>query len=270
MPELPEVQTIVEGLKAIIGQSLNLIDILNKKTLDELGSEKIQNAIIYDVKRIGKYIIFDFSNLYLIVHLRMTGQFHYFGNSQAFDISKYDRVIFHLSQGVLTFRDVRKFGTMLVTNDYEKELKAIGIDAISEKFTEGYLASELKAARGKIKSFLLKQDKVAGLGNIYVDEALFVSLIHPESICLNIPDVKIKELHSAIVFVLKKGIMAKGTSLGKGAGNYKHVSGSGENQNDLNVYQRSNKPCKLCGSQLQKEKIASRGTTFCLHCQVMY
>jgi formamidopyrimidine-DNA glycosylase len=271
MPELPEVQTIVNGLSKVIkSQSILKIDILNKKTLDSKQAQTLINHHIVDVLRRGKYIVLQLVDAFVVIHLRMTGQFFYFEDVKKFVPNKSDRVLFHLSMGLLVFRDSRKFATMKVGPDLNALMPEQGIDPFDSQFTTNYLNSLLRNSHAKIKAFLLKQDKIAGIGNIYADEALFRSHIHPESISSSLPQKVINDLHEAIQFVLQKGIESEGTSLGKGIGNYKHINGHGKNQMTLYVYGRSGQECLKCGLKLQKLVVASRGTTICQHCQKKY
>jgi formamidopyrimidine-DNA glycosylase len=270
MPELPEVQTIVDGLNhSICHQTIIRINVYNKKTLDSFLSLRLINQTIQSINRMGKYIVIRVKKVDLVVHLRMTGQFFYFKNPHEYAINPYDRVTFELSEGLLVFRDVRKFGTMNISDSYTNILPKLGKDPLHEDFTEDFLLNLLKSS-SKIKAFLLKQDKIAGLGNIYVDESLFLSQIHPESVACHIPQNKVSSLHKAIIEVLIKGLKAKGTSIGTGLGNYKHVNGQGQNQQTLLVYGKCKLPCVHCDQILEKKNIAGRGTTFCASCQILY
>ena len=271
MPELPEVQTIVNGLnQTICHQTIQKIDVFNKKTLDSQEAKGLLNKTIHSIIRKGKYIILGFENCDLVIHLRMTGQFFYFPYTHNYELGPYDRVAFSLSEGLLIFRDVRRFGTMKLCLSHKELLKKLGIDPLSSAFTSDYLINLFSHSKTGIKSFLLAQDKIAGLGNIYVDEALFLSRIHPESRVSNIAVESIRGLQEAIVEVLQKGLEAKGTSIGNGLGNYQHVNGRGKNQQTLLVYGRSKQDCMVCNTDLVKTKIAGRGTTFCSSCQILY
>jgi formamidopyrimidine-DNA glycosylase len=268
MPELPEVQTIVDGLNGVIlHDRLVKLEILNKKTLSNKDGESLIGQKLKNIFRIGKYIILDFDSRFLVVHLRMTGQFFYFPQKSEFESKKSDRVYFYFSKGILVFRDIRKFGTMKVVTQYEEALPKLGIDPLSKEFTQEALSSLLSRSKSILKSFLLRQDSIAGLGNIYVDEALYHAGIHPLSVTSKLSLDAIKKLHHSIIHVLKKGLQSGGTSLGGGIGNYKHVNGEGKNQEDLLVYGRKNGLCKVCHHALEKQTIAGRGTTFCPNCQ---
>lgn len=270
MPELPEVQTIVDGLKEhVLNQKILKVEIFEPKTLASDCKKKLEGQVICQLKRLGKYIIFDLSHIILVVHLRMTGQFFYY-KDDSFTVSPYDRVCFQLERGFLVFRDVRKFGTMALETSIEKALAHIGPDAMSSNFTKQVLIKICKSTSRAIKAVLLDQTKLAGLGNIYADEALFASLIHPSSKACAIPDERLDRLYDAILDVLQKGLASKGTSIGSGLGNYKHINGQGKNQNGLAVYGKKGQCCPLCKHEFFKSQVASRGTTFCPHCQKLY
>ena len=271
MPELPEVQTVIDDLKTLIlDKSIEKIEIYDKKLFSPELQKNLLNQKILSISRLGKYIIFHFQNCELIIHLRMTGQFFYVTDNQAFSKSKHDRMAFLFNEGILVFRDVRRFGTINLVKSHLDLLQKLGLDPLGADFNEAYLKQRLLKNHKNIKSFLLDQTQIAGLGNIYADEALFEAKIHPESNCDCIPDDRVMPLVDAIKKVLKKGLEAKGTSLGEGLGNYKHVNGQGKNQMQLMVYGASETPCKTCGFLLIKKTVASRGTTFCLKCQVLH
>lgn len=271
MPELPEVQTVVDGLIHKIKSSKILqIKILNKKTLDETKAFSLINKIFLDVSRKGKFIVFSLSDCDLVVHLRMTGQFFFYDKQTAFQQGPYDRVIFILNNGMLVFRDVRKFATMQVVSKHTEITKKLGYDPTDESFTYEKFESLVKASKGKIKAFLLDQEKIAGLGNIYADEVLYASRLHPLSALEHLNAKCLKNLHAAIKSVLSDALKNEGTSLGEGLGNYRHINGEGKNQVRLKVYGRSNQACLNCQKPLQKMKVAGRGTTFCPHCQILY
>ena len=164
----------------------------------------------------------------------------------------------------LLFYDLRKFGRMYLTAQPESILKNIGIDALDKAFTPKYFTSLLLGKKIKVKSFLLNQRFVAGLGNIYIDESLFRAGIHPETSLADLSLEKAKYLYHAIKDVLTESIRRMGTTIS----NYRTTGGGfGENQNFLRVYKRENEPCYTCGSPIMKIKINSRGTHFCSICQ---
>lgn len=271
MPELPEVQTVVDGLKAsITGAKILDIKILNSSSINQGLLKVLVSQTIHDIYRKGKFIIILLDRNYLVIHLRMTGQFFYYQMQSSCQPNPYDRVLFQLDKGTLVFRDVRKFGTMQVINQGEEILTHLGLDPTDKEFTFEVFVELVKSSKGRVKAFLLDQEKIAGLGNIYADEALFQSRIHPNSYINHLNQKSLYNLHKAIVGVLHEALENEGTSLGEGLGNYRHINGEGKNQMRLKVYGRDKLACLNCQKPLEKIKAAGRGTTFCPHCQILY
>ncbi|SES75910.1 DNA-formamidopyrimidine glycosylase [Anaerobranca gottschalkii] len=271
MPELPEVETIVRGLRSklecnrfIEVEVYNENTIKNPKCIKEF-KERIEGKKIREVKRRGKYILLILEDLaHVIIHLRMTGQLIYSEDQLNFS---HLCLSAKLSKGYLYFNDIRKFGTisLLPKDDLAKEkgFWTLGVEPLEESFGIEYLKSKLDTGR-PIKSLLLDQRVLAGLGNIYVDESLFLAGISPSKPAKTLSDEEISKLVSAIKFVLTKGIENKGTSFSDFVDSY---GDKGTNQNFLQVYGRGGEKCKVCGNVLAKDKIAGRTTVFCLYCQ---
>ena len=203
----------------------------------------------------------------LLVHLRMTGSLIYIPHWQ--DDIKAAHIIFSLSEGTMVYRDIRTFGCLwLVPPQGPTGIKGydtLGPDGNSPEFTAAYLGSMLSKSQRYSKSFLLDQTKVAGLGNIYVDEALFLARISPFRRCCAITAEETVKLHDAIVHVLQEGIKYGGTTIRD------FVNGSGregQNQDHLLVYGREGQACVFCGKPIQYKKLAGRGTHYCPHCQL--
>ncbi|SHK10289.1 DNA-(apurinic or apyrimidinic site) lyase [Anaerobranca californiensis DSM 14826] len=271
MPELPEVETIVRGLKPKLeGNRILEVEVYNENTIKNPESvkefkERITGKKIIEVKRRGKYILFileDFAHV--IIHLRMTGQLIYSEKQLSFS---HLRLEAKLSKGFLYFNDIRKFGTisLLAKEDLAKEkgFWTLGVEPLGESFGFEYLKSKLVSSK-PIKNLLLDQRVIAGLGNIYVDESLFFAGISPFKPAKTLSPEEISKLVSSIKFVLTKGIENKGTSFSDFVDSY---GGKGTNQNFLQVYGRGGEQCRICGKVLAKGKIAGRTTVFCLHCQ---
>ncbi|MGL5627354.1 MAG: bifunctional DNA-formamidopyrimidine glycosylase/DNA-(apurinic or apyrimidinic site) lyase [Candidatus Rhabdochlamydia sp.] len=265
MPELPEVQTIANHLK--IFEKKQLIDIkvhdcklIAQETLDEL-----QGKILLSITRRGKYLHFSFSkNLSLIVHLRMTGQFLIRQKRE-----KHDRATFLFShQSPLFFKDTRRFGTFMLTKNPEEVFRKLGKEPFDPHFTVEEFYSLLLLKKQALKTVLLDQSFIAGLGNIYTDEALWKAALHPQKKASSISFKQTKALFSAIREVLQKGLDQGGTSLGEGNANFHAINGqTGKNQNELWVYGREKKACPRCESPIQKMLFQQRGTHFCMLCQ---
>lgn len=271
MPELPEVETVVRQLQksgienhTILKVKIDWLPIIKPFSKKEF-SKNICNEKIKKISRHGKWIIFQLSNdKFIFAHLRMSGNF---SNMQ----SKYDRAEITLSnKKKLFFKDTRKFGRWIFTTEPKKILDQLGPDAISDDFSFEYFYSRLSNKNRMIKPFLLDQTFIAGIGNIYADEALWLSRIHPKSLSSSISKIKAKKLYKAIIEVLKIGIHNNGTSLGKGKSNFKGYDGNyGEAQEEVKAYGRQGKVCKRCNNLMIKIYVAQRGTTICPKCQVI-
>lgn len=266
MPELPEVETIVRELNDsnILGKKILKAEVSWNRTIAtpsvDQFLEKIKNQKILKITRLGKYIAFHLSLGYLLVHLRMTGKF-------LFTLPlHHERARLYLDDGrILYYADQRKFGRFSLVDSLDMN---IGIDPFSKAFTLEAFKTLLNAHTRQMKPFLLDQKHISGLGNIYVDEALWEAKIHPERLSNTLSDKEIEDLYDAIPKVLTKGIKNLGTSLGAHRANYFSVSGRrGGNQYQLNVFRRDGEPCPRCGQTIVKLKVAQRGTHVCPFCQ---
>ena len=269
MPELPEVETIVRQLKAlgVEGRTILQTKVRWKPTIGSMSiqdfCQTLQNSQLSEVKRTGKWIHCLLSNgKHLFIHLRMSGSF-----SQS--PGKHDRVVLKLSGGItLYYQDTRKFGRWYLVNHPNEVLSKLGPDALSKKFTSNYLNTLSQKSKRGIKALLLDQSCVAGLGNIYVDEALWESKIHPEQKSNTLQENEILRLYDSIRTVLEIGIRNQGTSLGLAKTNYKDVYGqAGKNTEKVKAYGRQGLPCLRCQTPLEKIKVAQRGTSYCPVCQ---
>lgn len=272
MPELPEVETVRRGLlKIAAGRKISGIDVYYGKTITN-DVEKFRQALIGQtittVDRRGKYLLFRFTNdLTMVSHLRMEGK--YFNQPIGGPIDKHTHVVFEFTDGSeLCYHDTRKFGRMTLVKTGEEMtvggLKTIGPEPTASDFTLSYFKAILAKSRGKIKPFLLNQRHVAGLGNIYADEVLWMSEVNPEQPANSLTDQQMKNLHDNIIKELAKAIEYKGTTVHS----FTNAFGdAGAFQNQLNAYGHAGDPCPRCGTKMVKIKVAQRGTTFCPHCQ---
>lgn len=270
MPELPEVETIRKVLQQKIkDRAITSVKVLDKRIVKLSPStfiNSLEGQTFNAVSRIGKYILFTFKNdLVLVSHLRMEGKYFY--------LSKEDRnpphscVVFYLDNGYrLCYADVRKFGTMELTSVTDlanlSSIAKLGPEPFDA--TPEYLYQKTSATKRAIKDVLLDQSVLAGLGNIYVDEVLFLSKIHPltQANLLTRNDTVTLLKHS--VDVLNKAIVAGGTTIRT----YQTLDGkTGEFQVELLAYGRENEECYACQSKLKKIFVAGRGTTYCPNCQ---
>lgn len=273
MPELPEVETIKNELihAGFIGKKIQKVDVYNPSTIfkiDPLVFEKnLKNCVVLSIKRKGKFIYLELNEGHLFIHLRMTGKFLIAAKDK--NPGKYERLRLTFEDGtLLCFEDTRKFGRWYLVNDEAEITSKIGVEPLSDAFSLSYFKQLVKGKKTRLKPFLLDQTKVAGLGNIYVDEALWEAQLHPEMTIDKLTSKQISELHHAVIKVLQKGIEHRGTSLGAGKTNYYSTSGeSGGNQYYLNVFRRHGKECLRCGTKIQRIVVAQRGTHFCPECQ---
>src|ERR1700722_4288431 len=253
MPELPEVETIVRELQTsgIVGRKIMAVDVLWPRTVSpstpKIFSDKLVSQKIFGIARRGKWIVIDLGGERLYVHLRMTGKLHFGRETE--EIHPHERLRMHFDDGrILIYEDQRKFGRWALYSAEEKLGLEIGIEPLSEEFTWDYFKTLLKEHRQVIKVLLLNQRYIAGLGNIYVDEALWEAGIHPRKKSDEINVKEAKKLFGAIPEVLRRGIANMGTSLGGRRSNYSRLSGErGTNQNRLHVFRREGEFCERCG-----------------------
>ncbi|MFV0424912.1 MAG: DNA-formamidopyrimidine glycosylase [Bacilli bacterium] len=269
MPELPEVETVKNTLlKFLVGKSITDVEIKYGKIIRDIDldvfKKKVTNQKINDIKRIGKYLIFILDDYVLISHLRMEGK--YFYRRECF-IDKHDHICFKLDNNMcLIYNDTRKFGTMnleAISNYNEVDyLKKLGYEPFDEKLNAEYLFDKLHKKSIAIKTALLDQTVISGLGNIYVDEVLFLSKILPTRKCCELVMDDFDKIANASKIVIKKAIEEGGTTI-------KTFSASegvhGKFQNSLNVHTK--KKCGFCSNEVIKVKINGRGTYYCKNCQ---
>lgn len=268
MPELPEVETVVRSLQPeITGEVITQIGTPWPKAI--AAPDTISNALnqqIQSVTRRGKFIVINLDNGALIVHLRMTGRLytHMPDETQ----QKYLTAIVHFESGKrLFFQDTRKFGRIFFTDNLATFFEHLGPEPLSSIFTSNWLSDHFSQRQRIVKPLLLDQSFIAGLGNIYVDEALFLAGIHPLSLSNKIPSESIRKLHSAMRSLLQNAIEAQGTTII----NFQHGDNkSGSFQHQLQVYGRNGEPCRKCKTFITKMVVGQRGTHFCPKCQVLF
>ena len=273
MPELPEVETVRKTLKHLVlhKEIANITVYWPKIIKNPVEVEQFIDALkgetIIDVGRRGKFLIIYTEQFALVSHLRMEGKYGLYPKEEPFD--KHTHVIFHFTDGTeLRYRDVRKFGTMHLYKKGEEfiqpPLLELGPEPFSEEFTKEYLAEKLKKTNRRIKTALLDQKLFVGLGNIYVDEALFRSGIHPERIASSLNPDEISVLHEQIVATLSEAVKKGGSTIRS----YVNSQGQiGMFQLDLYAYGRKGEACKKCGTPLEKTTVGGRGTHYCPNCQ---
>jgi len=273
LPELPEVETVRKTLKKlVVNKTIKDITVYWPKIIKTpLEVEQFVDALIgetiIDVGRRGKFLIIYTGNFALVSHLRMEGKYGLYPKDEPYD--KHTHVLFHFTDGTeLRYRDVRKFGTMHLYKKGDEFLTepliGLGPEPFSEEFTVQYLADKLKKTNRKIKTALLDQKVFVGLGNIYVDEALFRAGIHPERIANTLDTNELNLLHREIVATLSEAVKKGGSTIRS------YVNSQGEIgmfQLELYAYGRKGEECKRCGTPLEKTTVGGRGTHYCPQCQ---
>ena len=267
MPELPEVETIRGQLAPRLeGRVLARVEILDPRLTRPFDlfevAEELEGDLVVAVERRGKYLVLRLeSGLALLVHLRMTGSF-------GFEPTSHQRAVIELDDGAtLVYRDVRRFGTWLVVDEAELrpylDLKN-GPEPLGSAFTSTWLADRLARRRAPLKAVLLDQRVVAGLGNIYADEALWRARISPLRPADDLDAEEVGRVHRAVRAALRTGIERQGSTLS----DYAAPDGSaGTMQEEFRVYGREGEPCPRCGTPIAKARVGGRGTWYCPRCQ---
>lgn len=274
MPELPEVETVVRDLRAhgLPDSVIRSVAVRWPRTIAELPPDAFCRALagktITDVSRRAKFIVVNLdSGDRLLIHLRMTGKLRFTAPGER--PGPHDHVSLHLTDGrELIFNDTRKFGRFRLTQPGDDPFAALGPEPLEADFTPTLFKQRLKGKTRQIKPLLLDQTTVAGLGNIYVDEALWQARIHPERRADTLTAAEIRRLHAAIRTVLQRAIDNAGTTLGSGEANFYSVAGRrGRNADALKVFRRDGMPCPRCGTVIDRIVVAQRGTHLCPRCQ---
>ncbi|MCP4167035.1 MAG: bifunctional DNA-formamidopyrimidine glycosylase/DNA-(apurinic or apyrimidinic site) lyase [Chloroflexi bacterium] len=265
MPELPEVQTILDALfPQIIDQPIIDVSVLWEGVIDRpettLFIAWMKNRRVVSTDRRGKYMLFELDDgRWLVMHLRMTGEMRVIPNSDPYH--KHDRLVFHLANGRdWRFKDMRKFGRAYLVEDVQEVIFKLGPEPLSADFSVAHLQKSLAARTAPIKSLLLDQRLVAGIGNIYADEALFRARLHPLRQGGSLSAAEVGRLVEAIQAVIQQALSEMGTTLR----DYRRPDGStGEFQNSLLVFRRTGEPCPSCGTPISRIVVSGRSTHFC-------
>jgi len=278
MPELPEVETVARGLRReLLSHVIVDTQVFWERTIDRPDVSRfcasLCGARVVDVVRRGKFVAISLStDQTLLIHLRMTGQLLVQGASEqplqpGVEDDPHTRVRFRLDDGRwFHFNDTRKFGRMYLVDDPDEVLGDLGVEPLSDAFTADRLAQMLARRKGRIKPLLLNQGFVAGLGNIYADEALWRARVHPLRSADSLSQDEVVGLHRGIVSILREAIEGGGTSLRDNQ--YRQPDGeAGGYQELLAVYGRAGGACPRCGSEIQRLVVGQRGTHICPQCQ---
>jgi formamidopyrimidine-DNA glycosylase len=274
VPELPEVQTIVNDLNTagLVGCVVVRSEVFWPATIASCSAaefgRRIRGQVIERIRRRGKFVLFGFKNgPTLAVHLRMTGRFLLMPAGTP--PSRHVHVVLALQDDrCLWFHDTRKFGRFYLAELPEAIVGNLGPEPLGPEFTAGLLARRLVRRARALKPLLLDQSFLAGLGNIYVDEALWAAKLHPLRRCDTLSTDQIARLHRAIRQVLRQGLKHAGTTLGKGQSNFYSLNESrGGNDAHLKVFRRTGEPCPRCAASIVRLVVGQRSTHICEKCQ---
>lgn len=277
MPELPEVETIVRHLQfgerghfAIPGRSIVAAKLLWERTLSEPSPDVFQKRIIgqsiQKIDRRGKFIQIHLSDQVLLIHLRMSGDMRVENDREKdkeLPLQPHDRLVLVLDNNLrVAFNDTRKFGRVWLVNDPQKVTGLLGPEPLDDSLTPESFHRQLHQHRRQIKPLLMDQHFLAGMGNIYTDEALFRARLHPCTISDQLTPQQSDALLSAIRSVLLEGIKQNGSSID-------WVYRGGNFQNTFKVYQRTGEACPTCGTPIERITVGQRGTHYCPNCQIL-
>lgn len=281
MPELPEVETIRRSLTPLLlGKRVEGLEVYSPDVLIEYDNVTVVTGIIFALRRRGKYLLIDLREgtsrpkhlSTIMVHFRMTGKLLYKDHFE--DVAKHTHVRFYLSDTLgemcyLDFNDVRRFGKVWLLppggESMDPGFAGLGPEPLSAEWTAADFLAQIKHhPRSTVKSLLLNQEVVAGIGNIYCDEALFRAGIHPARQNETLSEEEVLNLQQAVREVIAEGIGHRGTSFSD------YVDGLGNRGNfqlELRVFQQEGKACSVCGTAIEKIRVSGRGTHFCPRCQ---
>ena len=273
MPELPEVEMVRVGLAPVLtGRRFERVEIRDARLVrpfdPAVAAAELEGERVGAVERRGKYLVVRFeSGRSLLIHLRMTGSLRHAAGGTAPD-DPYCRAVVSLDDGSdVIYRDVRRFGTWLLLEPGELEAylaERIGGEPLERAFTARTLLPRIAHRRAPIKAVLLDQRTVAGMGNIYADEALWRARIHPLREARSLDREEVKRVARAVKDALRAGIARQGATLR----DYAQPDGRrGRMQHEFRVYGRTAEPCDRCGTPIEKTRVAGRGTWFCPRCQ---
>jgi formamidopyrimidine-DNA glycosylase len=270
MPELPEVETIARMLRlggrdqpALVNRHILGANLLWERTLAEPTppefSPRLVGQVIIDIGRRGKFLYFQLTRDWLLFHLRMSGDL--LVRPSGTSLETHDRLVLELEGDLqLAFNDARKFGRVWLVEEVDQVVGNLGPEPLDESLTAEDLFARLHALRRQLKPLLLDQTFLAGMGNIYVDEALNLAKLHPLTTSNRLTEDQAARLLESIRNVLRDGIKRNGASID-------WVYRGGDFQNYFRVYQRTGEPCPVCGTAIARIIVGQRGTHFCPHCQ---
>ncbi|MBN1659587.1 MAG: bifunctional DNA-formamidopyrimidine glycosylase/DNA-(apurinic or apyrimidinic site) lyase [Anaerolineae bacterium] len=270
MPEMPEVETFARDLREpLVGRTFTGVSIYWARNIAYPALGEFETQIVgrrvEAVGRRGKYLVLTLDRGYLLIHLKMTGGLRVLPIEEPVD--PHVRVSFDLDNGrQLRFRDPRKFGRIYLVDAIEQVTGDLGPEPLADDLTLDLFCALLNRRKGRLKSLLLNQEFVTGLGNIYANEALFAARLHPERRANTLTPQEQADLYHAIRQVLAQAVAAGGTTLRDGG--YTDADGeTGHFQVDLAVHDRAGKPCRVCSTTIERLVIGARSAYFCPECQ---
>ncbi len=264
MPELPEVETFVRGLRGpCVGQSIERVTIKWKRHIATPTSRqfaaRIKGQTIQGIERRGKYLVFRLTDATLLIHLKMSGDLSVVPAGHAPD--KHAHTVFHFVNGhELRFSDTRKFGKVYLVNDASEVTGGLGPEPLADDFTAKKLKEILHSRHRGLKALLLDQTALVGVGNIYADESLHRAKIHPLRRSDSLTDPEVRALWKSLRTTLNAAIRNHGSSID-------WMYRGGQHQNHFRAYDRTGQPCPVCKTPIQRILVAQRSTHFCPVCQ---
>ncbi len=275
MPELPEVATVITELKScVLNKPVKQVKVHLDKVLKNTNVKQLNDALVnhsfVDIKRRGKYIIFCLSNgLFLVSHLRMEGKYFFEAKGSQFDLNHVLVEFLFQDCDQLNYHDTRQFGTFHLFNRYQfenaRELNKLALDPLDQEFNHQAIFNKGHKSNKKIKTFILDQTNISGIGNIYADEILFASKIHPETLAKNLNLSQYQLICQNATDILKKAVEMKGTTIGTFTFKKDHTGGY---QHFLKIHGKKGKQCQSCNTTIIKKKINGRGSYICEKCQI--
>jgi formamidopyrimidine-DNA glycosylase len=261
LPELPEVETVVRSIApTITGRTIQTAQFRSRLVTQgdfERIAESIRGALIESIRRVGKHILIQLNCGVLHLHLGMTGKLLW--NAPA---GRHTRAVLNLDNGTLLYDDIRQFGRLNYCEDPPAAVSRLGMDALAIGFDQFF--SLLRKRNGSLKSVLLNQRFISGIGNIYADEVLFAAKIHPRARACRISKTRALKLYEAMGRILQSAIEHRGSSIS----DYVDASGAqGEFQTLHRVYGKTGLACSNCGTPIRRILVAQRGTHYCPRCQ---
>ncbi|MBC7320172.1 DNA-formamidopyrimidine glycosylase [bacterium] len=259
MPELPELEILVSNLRdRVKDKRLGRPIIINPRVISG-DPNLLEDRIIKDVKRRGKWVLISLDKIYLAFHLRLNGYIFLLEYREPDD---YDCIILPVDGEYIHFGDPRRLAQMKIVNEIESLIEELGVDPLSQDFTLEYLSKSLKKKRSNIKTFLMDQDIISGIGNTYADEILFLAKINPTRPCQSLDEEEVKSLYKSIKDILEEALKLGGTSTEE----FTNLI-SRDKSFEPRVHRREGEACPICETPIVMIKIGGRGTYYCPKCQ---